>query len=224
LPDDPRERPRYTITKGAFWIGISPTTLRTWVVGPPYPLEKDRQNPPVIPPADPVALHLSFNNLVEAHVMRALRTRHNVTMAVFRQALAQTAKRLHTERPLLSDALLGKAGELLLARLAKPSRMPLSVGLVIQQLLRAHLGRIDRDRDGAPLRLFPITPQGLAGPKIVVLDPQMAGGRPCIASTGVLTALLVERLDAGHSREALARDYLIEEHEIDEAVLFERAP
>lgn len=175
LTSPPTERPRYTIGQAAQYLCISNTTLRSWVVGRPYPAGGgSRYSQPLIARPDEQDLRLSFNNLVEAHVLRALRTRHKVPMPAVR-------------------------------------------------LLQAHLQRIDRNIEGLPVRLFPVSIRGLDGPKVVVIDPQVSFGRPYISGKGVRTSTIVERLDAGESREDVARDYGLEDFEIDEAILYERA-
>jgi uncharacterized protein (DUF433 family) len=68
-----------------------------------------------------------------------------------------------------------------------------------------------------------INPSGVAGPKIVGIDPAIAFGRPFIVGKGVRTSTIVERLDAGETREEVAADYRLEDREIDEAILYERA-
>jgi uncharacterized protein (DUF433 family) len=51
----------------------------------------------------------------------------------------------------------------------------------------------------------------------------VAFGRPVIASRGIGTGAIAERIDAGESAADLAADYDLTEREIEEAVLYERA-
>ncbi|HSN85160.1 MAG TPA: hypothetical protein VL025_00315, partial [Thermoanaerobaculia bacterium] len=79
------ERPRYSIAQAARYIHISPTTLRSWVMGRPYQTSGgSRYSPPLINRPVSEDPRLSFPNLVEAHVLRALRTRHEVPMSAIR--------------------------------------------------------------------------------------------------------------------------------------------
>src|SRR3712207_785505 len=77
---DPREVPAYTIGDAARYLHMPAATLRSWFVGRTYP--RRRGGPGsfkrLITPADAQASRLSFLNLVEAHVLRALRTEHGV--------------------------------------------------------------------------------------------------------------------------------------------------
>lgn len=223
--ENPRERPRYSIGQAAQYLQLSATTLRSWIVGRPYPAGgESRFSPPLIAKPAVADPRLSFNNLVEAHVLRALRTRHNVPMWAVRTALDYAENQFSIKRLLLSDQLRVAAGTVFLEHLEKLIDLGRSGQLAIKELLQAHLQRIDRDFEGLPLRLFPVvTTRGLDGPKMVVIDPQISFGRPYIAGKGVRTSTIVERLDAGESREAVARDYGLEPPEIDEAILYERA-
>ena len=174
---NPYARPRYSLAQAARYVRISPTTLRSWVRGRTYPTAGGSRyfEPLILKPA-PEDPRLSFSNLVEAHVLRSLRTRHE------------------------------------------------SRQIVLKELLQAHLQRIERDIQGVPLRLYPVIgPRGLAGPKIVGIDPRVSFGRPYIVGKGVRTSTIVERLNAGESRETLAADYQLEDAEIEEAILYERA-
>ena len=87
---DPREMPAYGILEAAHYLRLPSSTLRDWVKGRSYPTEKgQRFSAPLIPlrrpQGDPLAL--SFFNLVEAHVLGALRREHHVSMAKVREAL-----------------------------------------------------------------------------------------------------------------------------------------
>src|SRR5262249_35581636 len=81
---DPREMPAYGILEAAHYLRLPPSTLRDWVRGRSYPTEKGRRlSAPLIslPPRSPrEPLVLSFFNLVEAHVLGALRREHRVSM------------------------------------------------------------------------------------------------------------------------------------------------
>lgn len=224
LLGEPTERPRYSIRQAAQYLRISTTTLRSWVVGRPYPAGGgSRYSQPLIARPDEQDLRLSFNNLVEAHVLRALRTRHKVPMSAVRSALDHAESQFAIKRLLLSDELRAAAGTVFLERLDELIDLGRSGQLVLKELLQAHLQRIDRNIEGLPVRLFPVSTRGLDGPKVVVIDPQISFGRPYISGKGVRTSTIVERLDAGESREDVASDYGLEDFEIDEAILYERA-
>jgi uncharacterized protein (DUF433 family) len=227
LPEDsdPREKARYPIGQAAQYVRISPSTLRSWVMGRSYRVSggTSRMSQPLISRPDPDDPRLSFHNLVEAHVLRSLRTRHQVSMAAVRTALDYAESTFSIKRLLLRDELRAAAGTVFLERLDELIDLGRSGQLAIKHLLQEHLRRIDRDIDGLPHRLYPVTSRGLDGPKVVVIDPRISFGRPYIAGKGVRTSTIVERLDAGEPRDLVASDYNLEGYEIDEALLYERA-
>jgi uncharacterized protein (DUF433 family) len=183
-----------------------------------------RYSAPLIPKPGPTDPRLSFFNLVEAHVLRAVRTTHEVKMSYVREALDYAENEFDITRLLLSDELRAAAGGLFIERLGKLIDLSHSGQLAIIEVLNAHLKRINRDIAGLPLRLFPVVaPLGPGSPKVVAIDPLIAFGRPFIVGKGVRTSTIVERLDAGEPREVLAADYKLEDSEINAAVLYERA-
>ena len=107
----PRDKPRYTLAQAARYLKIAPATLRSWVRGREYPRASGAgRSEPLIRAAD----RLSFANLIEAHVLRALRVNHRVTMAAVREALAYAEREFRIERLLLSRELLAIPGNVFL--------------------------------------------------------------------------------------------------------------
>jgi uncharacterized protein (DUF433 family) len=167
---------------------------------------------------------LSFSNLVEAHVLRSLRTRHDVRMSAVREALDYAAEKFKIKRLLLSDELRTGAGKLFIERFGQLIDLSRSDQLAITEIFMGHLQRIDRSISGLPFRLFPVIASlGLSSQKIVAIDPRISFGRPFIAGKGVRTATIVERLDARELREDVAADYNLDDSEINAAILYERA-
>jgi len=224
-PIDPLERPRYGIAVAARHVRISPSTLRSWVAGRTYETaEGNSYFHPLIHRPLPGDARLSFSNLVEAHVLRSLRTKHDVPMSAVRDALDYASENYRIERLLLSGELMTAAGKLFIERFGQLVHLSRSGQLAIAEIFMGHLRRIDRDLEGSPLRLFPVIASlGLGSAKIVAIDPNVSFGRPFIAGKGVRTATIVERLDAKEPREVVAADYGLTDAEIDAAILYERA-
>ena len=76
---DIRNQPAYGLTEAARYVRLPAATLRSWVIGRDYP-KGDSQATfyPLIKPAHKQPVQLSFYNLIEAHVLRSLRTEHGV--------------------------------------------------------------------------------------------------------------------------------------------------
>src|SRR5436190_7188710 len=73
---DVRELPAYGVAEAAHYLLVPRATLRSWVAGMSYGSDGERRffKRVIHPAASPVAL--SFINLIEAHVLAAIRRRH----------------------------------------------------------------------------------------------------------------------------------------------------
>jgi hypothetical protein len=70
-----RDVPAYALAEAARYVRLPTATLRSWVLGRQYPTAQGRADfPPLIRPASRKPPWLSFSNLIEAHVLRALRS------------------------------------------------------------------------------------------------------------------------------------------------------
>ncbi|MEI6318797.1 MAG: DUF433 domain-containing protein [Pseudomonadota bacterium] len=222
---DIRNQPAYGPAEAARYLHLPAATLRTWLVGRAYP-KGDAQATfhPLIKPASTQPLQLSFYNLIEAHVLRALRTEHGVALAELRTAIAYAEKELQTHRLLLSPELRTHAGQVFLVRYAQLINLSASGQLAMRRMLEDHLQRVDWDEWQFPVRLYPYTgamPRALERP--IAIDPHVAFGRPMVQRAGVSTAAIADRIDAGETVEALAEDYDLSSDEIEQAVLYSRA-
>jgi hypothetical protein len=115
--NDPRHQPAYPLAEAARYLKLPPATLRAWTLGRPYPTTHGQSHfPPLIRPASGRPPLLSFSNLIEAHVLRALRADHGVSVKALRQALEFAEKKLGIERLLLRPELCSDAGQVFLDR------------------------------------------------------------------------------------------------------------
>ncbi|MEZ4698030.1 MAG: DUF433 domain-containing protein [Rhodothermales bacterium] len=224
--DDPRDLPLYSIAEAARYLKIASATLRSWVVGRSYPTtDGSARFEPLIKPPCPPDNQLSFNNLVEAHVLRALRTKHSVSIGSVRNAIDFSERKLGIERLLISGELQTSAGDLFVEKYGQLINLSKSGQLAIKKILEAYLERIERDSRKLPLRLYPFISGDIRGgsPKTIVIDPRVSFGRPTISTKGISTAALVARIDAGESIRDLSKDYHIGEDEVEAAVVYEQA-
>lgn len=222
---DPRNEPAYSVAEASRFLKVASTTLRSWVVGRPYPtsegvgqFEALIHSPQARPPV------LSFWNLIEVHVLRALRTEHSVPIQAVREALSFAEERLQVERLLLSRQLYAEGRELFLRKYGQLIQLRPSGQLTLEHLFEEHLKRVEWDADQFPFRLYPFTASdSVSAERIIAIDAKIAFGRPVVLRAGVSTAAIVDRIDAGEKVEALAEDYDLSPHEITEAVFYERA-
>lgn len=208
--NDVKNLPAYPLAEAARYARVPRATLATWVPG-------------LIKPASAHPPTLSFLNLVEAHVLRALRMDHGVPMPAVRKALAYAERELGIRRLLLSEELSSNAGKVFLERYGQLINLSQSGQLAMESVLQSHLRRVEWDKSQLPVRLRPFVPGISDNQAAIAIDPAVQFGRPIIASHGISTAAITRRLDAGESTRDLMADYGITEDEILQAVLYERA-
>jgi len=221
---DPREKPRYSFTEAARSTGIPVTTLRAWTVGQRYPRKEDTGF------FDPL-LHrpegtggLSFLNLIEAHILRALRTIHEVRLSTIREAIRIAEAELGIPSLLLDPRLKSSAGELFLDRYFDLLSLSGSRQVAMRSILEEFLERVEYDEANLPSEFYPLERmQRNKGAKLILITPFVSFGRPFIQRVGVSTRAVAQRLDAGESVDLVRQDYGLEGAELEEAVLFEAA-
>ncbi len=216
-----KDMPAYGITEAARYIKVANATLRSWVVGRDYPKGQGMAYfKPLIQLPDNDQRLLSFNNLIEAYVLRSLRQDHGISIKAVRQALEYAEKSFEISRLLLRRDLLTAAGELFLQRYGELINLSRSGQLGLKKVLELHLKRIDWDKN-LPSRLYPYI--GIDNQMLIAIDPSIKFGRPVLIRKGISTSVIVDRIDAGESVEALAEDYNLEKDEVELAILYERA-
>jgi len=230
LEMDVREVPVYSMSEAARYLSLAPATLGSWLKGRYYTAGGIRQWwEPLITLADQDASMLSFNNLVEAHVLKSLRRKHGVPMKGVRIALDYAKKKYSIERLFLSQELhtvkhkkgdreRNAVGALFLKKLGEVEQISAGGQLVLREALTRHLARVDRDSSGMPIRLFPFL--GSRPDKQILIDPRVSFGRPVLANRGIRVSTLVERVNANEDIDRIASDYAIDRAEIFRALEF----
>jgi uncharacterized protein (DUF433 family) len=223
--DEARSAPAYGLAEAARYLRLPPATLRSWVLGRDYPTaEGAGRFPPLIRPASEQPPLLSFWNLIEAHVLRSLRTEHGVPVKEVRAALAFAEKQLKIDRLLLRDELRTHAGKLFLERYGELINLSASGQLAMRRLLAEHLERVERDPSQFPVRLYPFLPVVRSSDeRPIAIDPRIAFGRPVVLRQGISTSTIAERIDLGETVEDVAADYDLLPAEVEQAVIYEWA-
>jgi uncharacterized protein (DUF433 family) len=222
-PLDPREVPAYAVPEAALYLGIPVATLRSWVIGRHYPVAAgERFFSPVIELADKKNRRLSFVNLVEAHVLNAIRREHEIRLPKIRRAIAFLRNKLHSKHPLSDQQFETDGLDLFVQKYGQLVNITQEGQLAMRSVLQSFLKRIKRDTQGMPKKLYLFTRRGEAGePLAVVMDPTISFGRPVLEGTGIPTTMLAERYKAGDSLDELAEDYGRPKQEIEEAIRYE---
>lgn len=220
LDHDPRELPGYGVPEAAHYLQIPASTVRSWVVGRPYLTQGGRRffKPLIYLPQKDLPV-LSFFNLVEVHVLDAIRRKHGVRLTKVRRALDYLSSKFPSKHPLADHWFETDGLDLLVEKYGQLINISREGQLEVRDLIHAHLQRIERDPSGVPIRLYPFTRKREPNePKAVVIDPRVSFGRPVLAGTGIATAVVAERFKAGEPIDKLAEDYARSPSEIEEAI------
>jgi len=95
---DPRILPRYSIAEAAQYVRVPVTTLAMWVRG--RAAATVHAEPVILLPSG--SRLLSFQNLVEAHVLGSIRRHHGVPLQRVRKALKFVQRKLAQPHPLIT--------------------------------------------------------------------------------------------------------------------------
>jgi uncharacterized protein (DUF433 family) len=214
------EKPAYSIAEASRYLSIPAATLRSWVAGRKYPTGSGPKFfRPIIQLPDDARAGLSFVNLVEAHVLDAIRRHHQLPLNKIREAIHYLRKHFSSKHPLAEQRFQTDGIDLFVNRLDQLINVTKSGQLALLEILKAHLHRIEHDASGTAVRLYPFTrKRDLHEPKVVVIDPHISYGRPVLVGTGIPTAVVAERYKAGESIDELAEDYGRSRKEIEEAI------
>ncbi len=227
---DSRLEPAYSLPEAAHYLRMPVATLRSWIVGRVYPVSgQRRRSEPLIRLGDPEGRYLSFLNLVEAHVLAAIRRKHGVELPQVRRALGYVRKKFAVDRPLVNQAFQTDGLDLFIERYGEMINASREGQQAMKEILSIYLQRIERDIRGLPIRLYPFTRETEAAsspssdPKLVVMTPNVSFGRPVIAGTGIPVAAIYERYRAGDSVVELSEDFRLKTSFIEEAIRCEAA-
>ena len=217
---DPRELPAYSIPESAHYLRIPRSTLRAWVGGQVCRSNGvTRSFRPIITLPDRHAPLLSFINLVEAHVLDALRREHAVPLQKVRKAIKYLSQHLDSRHPLAEQRFETDGVDLFIRQYGQLVNISQSGQLAMRKVLEAYLRRVEWDDLGVVARLYPFTRKRMIDePKAIVIDPRISFGRPVLAGSGIPTAVIAERYKAGESVDELADDYGRKRLEIEEAI------
>jgi uncharacterized protein (DUF433 family) len=217
---DPRSIPTYSIGDAARYLRIPAGTIRSWTVGRNYTTtEGAKRSKPIIHVHPHKPLLLSFTNLIEVHVLRAIRKDHQIQLDQVRNALDYIDEQFPIPHPLARETFRTDGVDLFIERYGSLINASKSGQLALKDALNHHLDRIEPDDTGLAIKLYPFTRSSEDhNPRIVVIDPRIAFGRLVIAETVIATQVLAERYQAGDSIDDLADDYDCERLAIEEAI------
>jgi len=217
---DPRGLPAYSVSEAAHYLRVPRSTLRAWVAGQTYQSNgTTRLFKPIITLPDRHLMLLSFINLIEAHVLDAIRRQHEIPLQNVRKAMLYLSERLGSRHPLAEQRFETDEADLFVRFYGDLVNISQSGQLAMRDVLEAYLRRVEWDAEGVVVRLYPFTRKHAPDePKVVVIDPRISFGWPVLVGSGIPTAIVAERYKAGESIDQLADDYGRERLDIEEAI------
>jgi uncharacterized protein (DUF433 family) len=226
---DPREIATYTTVEAAHYLRVPEQTLRNWCFG--RSSSDGKAVRAVIQEADTRRHLLSFVNLIELHVLDAIRRQHHVQLSSVRKAVTFLQREFKEDHPLADVQMETNGKDLFVQQLGKLINVSREGQLAMRDVLDKFLQRIERDPNGIAVRLFPFTRNARIpsesvitdAPRIVAIEPTVAFGRPVIAGSRIPTVEIFERFNAGDSFAVLADEYGRPIAEIEEAIRCETA-
>lgn len=218
----PRDIAAYSVTEASRYVRIPAPTLRTWVDGQSYG-EQSMRSPflPLLEAPEYNPTRLSFNNLIEAFTLRALRTKHGISIEAAREAMGVAQQYYQIDRLFLRpEDLRTQAGKLFLKKYGELVNLNRSCQLAMEKVLNDSLERIELDGSNLPIRLFPMASDTN---RVIAIDPSIAFGRPFIVRKGISTIAIIDRLNANEEEEEIAEDYGLLPEEMKQAIIYEQA-
>ncbi|MFH0964030.1 MAG: DUF433 domain-containing protein [Planctomycetota bacterium] len=208
VTDEMRYAPLYTPADISRYAHVYPGTLRTWTGG--------RGRALLIQPAARTIAPFSFVNLIEAHVVVALRKMHNVSMPRVRRAMKWLSREYQTDHPLAEIDLETDGRDVFVDHLDLKISASEGGQVAIPEVVSRYLSRIERDQAG-PVRFYPFTTYESC-PKFIVMDPRVDFGRPVIEGTRIETVMIFERYSGGEGLAQIAEDYDLDLAKVEEAL------
>lgn len=212
------ESPAYSLADASSYARVPYQTIRYWTMG------RDRIAPLIHLPA-PGTPALSFLNLLECHILNALRTNYKLQINSVRRALG-TLSRIHrgqiSKHPLLEMKFSTDGVDLFLNSSGVLVNLSQGGQTALRDILEVYLQRIEWSDAGGVPKYYPFVVKHEAGePKIISIVPTIAFGRSVIDGTGIATAVIASRFNARESVPALAEEYGRSAEEIEEAIRWE---
>lgn len=208
------ELPMYGLSEAALYLRVPIKTLEYWTMG------RGRM-PALISAAGRHPRSLSFMNLLECHMLAAMRSVYDLRLPKIRRAVVHLNVQSRYKHPLIEEPLYTNRVDVLIKEIDRLVNISRGGQLAIPEIVNVHLERIEQDPKGL-FRFYPFVRERSADePKYIVISPAVGFGKPVIAGTGISTAVIASRFNARESVPDLAREYGLEEKQIEEAIRWE---
>jgi len=203
------DMPAYSGKQASYYVGVPYATLRNWI-GVRGLIQTPQPN------------ILSFNNLAEAHILKAMRRKHRLSLQGIRKAMKELARLRQTPHPLLDETFATDGISLCILEEERMVNLSQRLQIEIREFAEIYLQRIERDAQGNASRLYPfIAREDASEPKHVSISPTVSFGRPVLVGTGIATAVIAGRFVARDSVYDLAKEYGVEQQVLEDAIRWE---
>ena len=203
------DAPTYSARQASHYVGVPYQTLRGWIAGEGL----------ISTPRPSV---LSFNNLAEAHVLKAMRKVHLLPLQKIRRALRELSRIRKTDHPLLDESFETDGVSLCIRDDEEVINLSKNRQREFQEFVSLYLHRIHRNSDGIATHLYPfISSDDASEPRHISISPQVSFGRPVLVGTGVSTSVIAGRFAARDSISDLAKEYEVDTKILEDAIRWE---
>jgi len=203
------DAPAYSCMQAAHYTGLPYQTLRSWIGADG-----------LIRTPEPSTL--SFNNLTEAHVLKAMRKDHKLSLQAIRKALKELEHHRHNAHPLLDESFETDGVSLCIRINDEIINLSQKSQREIKAFVSLYLQRVKRDASGRVTRLYPfVVTESAEEPRHISISPTVSFGKPVLAGTGISTSVIVGRFNARDSVADLAREYDVAPAVLEEAIRWE---
>jgi uncharacterized protein (DUF433 family) len=216
-PEKLKVLPAYRLAEAARYLHANAATLRAWLHGRGYKVgEKQRWSAAVLASECGKGEPISFLDLVEAHVLLSIRRGYSIPMNRFRTAMEYLREAGGDLHFLAHHNFYHDRRNLFIKVQDKLISLSERGQLVEKGIIAEGLRQLDYGADGYAARFYPRFAEEQQ--KVIMLDPGVNFGRPCLAKLGVGTEAIAERFRAGEKIAALAQDYGARAEDIEEAI------
>lgn len=222
---DPADLPKYSRIEASRATSVPASTIGVWVHGMPYTTRRGTRGryASVVALPDANDPRLSFNNLLEVNVLRALREVHEVQLRQVREAIKNAKDDHGIDRLLIHPNLRTSGGALFLDYYFKLVELSNSKQLAMRAILEHSLKRVELDEHLRVLNFFPLPRHMPRDEQPILVSPYVSFGNAILARRGISTFAIRSRLDSGESEASILADYDLTDDELKEAILYEAA-
>jgi uncharacterized protein (DUF433 family) len=203
------DTPAYSCLQAAHYVGVPKHTLARWI-GEEGLIQT------------PAPSSLSFNNLAEAHILKAMRKVHGLSLQSIRNALRELSEFRKSEHPLLDETFETDGVDLCIREQDQVINLSRKGQREIREFVALYMHRIERDKSGQIVNLYPFIVADRANePKHVSISPIVSFGKPVLAGTGISTSVIAGRFIARDSVADLASEYGVSAAVLEDAIRWE---